>query len=64
MHNPAIVYIWNDFIHIGNALGLSIVSGKGDRTFPALPLHDCRPTCTRLINAAYVGYMDGSFGNF
>jgi len=22
MHNPAIVYIWNDFIHIGNALGL------------------------------------------
>jgi len=20
MHNPAIVYIWNDFIHIGNAL--------------------------------------------
>ena len=22
MHNPSIVYIWNDFIHIGNALGL------------------------------------------
>ena len=22
------------------------MSGKGDRTFPAL--HDCRPTCTRL----------------
>jgi len=22
MHNPAIVYIWNDSIHIGNALGL------------------------------------------
>jgi len=22
MHNPATVYIWNDFIHIGNALGL------------------------------------------
>jgi len=22
MHKPAIVYIWNDFIHIGNAVGL------------------------------------------
>ena len=22
MHNPAIVYIWNDFIQTGNALGL------------------------------------------
>jgi len=38
------------------------VSGKGDRTFPAL--HDCRPMCTRLIDAAYIGYTDGSFGNF
>jgi len=22
MHNQAIVYIWNDFIHTGNAMGL------------------------------------------
>src|SRR6218665_593954 len=57
MHNPAIVYIWNDFIYIGNALGLEIVPGKGDRTFPAL--HDCRPTCTWLIDAAYIGYTGG-----
>ena len=38
------------------------MSGKGDRTF--LALHDCRPTCTRLIVAAHSGYTDGSFGNF
>jgi len=40
------------------------VSVKGYRTFPALHDHDCRPTCTRLIVAAYIGYTDGSFGNF
>jgi len=28
MHNPAIVYIWNDFIHIGNALGLKLCLAK------------------------------------
>jgi len=60
--STAIVYICNDFIHTGNALGLKIVSGEGDRIFPAL--HDCRPTCTRLIVAAYSGYTNGSFGNF
>jgi len=38
------------------------VSGKGDRTVPAL--HDYRPTCTRLIDAAYIGYTEESFGNF
>ena len=58
----AIVYICSDFIHTSNALNLKIVSGKGDRTFPAL--HDCRPTCTWLIVTAYSGYTDGSFGNF
>jgi len=25
---------------------------KGDWTYPAL--HDCKPTCTRLIDAAYI----------
>jgi len=58
----ALVYICNDFIHTGNALGLKILSDKGDRTFPAL--HDCMPTCTWLIVAAYFSYTDGSFGNF
>ena len=56
MHNQGIVYTWNDFIHTDITLGLEIVSVKGDRTFPAL--HDCRPTCTRLIYAAYIGYTD------
>ena len=58
----ALVYICNDFIYTGNALGLSIEPDKGDRTYP--DLHDCRPTCTQLIVAAYFGYTDGSFGNF
>ena len=38
------------------------MSGKGDKTFPAL--HDCRPTCTRLIDAAFSSYTGGSFVNF
>src|SRR6218665_1956561 len=43
------------------AFKLCLAKGRGNRTFPAL--HDYRPTCTRLIDAAYIGYTDGSFGN-